>query len=780
LDEQSKPTRAEAEILRANGLGEEVDLTTGTPSIDNPARAAKWDSGRTVRAGLLTELLTGARNPPEGPVRPLKLRGARILGQVNLESAVLGNRLIFEHCFFDQPINLKDADIPMVRLYGCHIPGLEATQLRTRGNLELGSLVCKGEVLLRGAHIGGELHMAGAKIINPGGFALAVDWATIGTNMVCQDGFSTRGQVSLNGARIGRWLLFDGASLGNPGDVALAASHLAIEQGMQCKDGFEVKGMMWLQGAHIGGPLDLSSARLANAGDVALHAGGISVGGEMSCEDGFLADGEIHLTGANIGGSLRLSGARLNNPGGLALSADYLQVGQQLICQHLAVTGEARIAGAHIVGQLQLDDARLDGSGGNALTADGITVDDAVFLCRGQFTGAVSMTGARFGEALDMRDAILCNPGGIALVGDRMAVAWDFSCQGLNAEGTVRIPYGSIGGTLYLEEATLADVQGTALAADQLTVQQSMRCDKLSAAGEIHMSGASVGGQLVFAGASLTNPGAATLTAEHLTVAHDILFRDGFKAEGAISLGAAQAGAIVEFNQVDLAGHGEPALNLFKLRADELRLFPAAGPDGSINLTDAQVRVFRDDPEACPAAILLDGFTYEVISAHADVRTRLRWLLRHQKRYEPQPYEQLVAAYRREGDERGARIVGIAKQRRRSTTSGPVGKLVSWILFATVGYGYRTWLAAVWLAVLIPLSSLMFSQIHMTAATSQPPVFNSLGYTLDLLLPVADFGLKNDWQPVGGYLYLTWLLRAIGWILTTAVVAATTGILKRD
>ena len=42
-----------------------------------------------------------------------------------------------------------------------------------------------------------------------------------------------------------------------------------------------------------------------------------------------------------------------------------------------------------------------------------------------------------------------------------------------------------------------------------------------------------------------------------------------------------------------------------------------------------------------------------------------------------------------------------------------------------------------------------------------------------MLVPFADLGLKNDWQPSDGYLYLAWLLRGIGWILTTAVVSGT-------
>jgi hypothetical protein len=82
--------------------------------------------------------------------------------------------------------------------------------------------------------------------------------------------------------------------------------------------------------------------------------------------------------------------------------------------------------------------------------------------------------------------------------------------------------------------------------------------------------------------------------------------------------------------------------------------------------------------------------------------------------------------------------------------------------------------------VLTLLSTIAFTRIHMTTAAPHPSAFSPLGYSLDLLLPIADLGQKNDWQPSGGYLYLARLLRALGWVLTTAVVAAVTGALKRD
>jgi hypothetical protein len=109
---------------------------------------------------------------------------------------------------------------------------------------------------------------------------------------------------------------------------------------------------------------------------------------------------------------------------------------------------------------------------------------------------------------------------------------------------------------------------------------------------------------------------------------------------------------------------------------------------------------------------------------------------------------------------------------------------LNWLWYATVGYGYRTWLAGIWLAALVALGDWIFTgayPAHMTATTSRPAPFHAAVYALDLLLPVVGLGEKSAWQPQGtALLYWSWALTGAGWILTTAVVAGMTGILKRD
>ena len=82
--------------------------------------------------------------------------------------------------------------------------------------------------------------------------------------------------------------------------------------------------------------------------------------------------------------------------------------------------------------------------------------------------------------------------------------------------------------------------------------------------------------------------------------------------------------------------------------------------------------------------------------------------------YLPQPYEQLIAVMRQMGYEDQVAKVGIAKQKdlRKRGDLGWWGWIRSWFLYLAVDYGYRAWLAFIWLLVLVVLGSCVFSRAH--------------------------------------------------------------------
>jgi disulfide bond formation protein DsbB len=106
----------------------------------------------------------------------------------------------------------------------------------------------------------------------------------------------------------------------------------------------------------------------------------------------------------------------------------------------------------------------------------------------------------------------------------------------------------------------------------------------------------------------------------------------------------------------------------------------------------------------------------------------------------------------------------------------------------TVGYGYQTWKAGWCLLVLVGLGWGIFHfahnpyPAHLLAAKppSERPWFHAGLYALDLLLPFADLGYQSSWIAGGWarWLFLGWNLA--GWVLITAVLAALSGLIKRD
>lgn len=65
------------------------------------------------------------------------------------------------------------------------------------------------------------------------------------------------------------------------------------------------------------------------------------------------------------------------------------------------------------------------------------------------------------------------------------------------------------------------------------------------------------------------------------------------------------------------------------------------------------------------------------------------------------------------------------------------------------------------------------------ALTAGAPPFHAFVYTLDLLLPVADLGLKHAYSPAGPALWFSYLLVAAGWVLVTTATAAVARVLSR-
>ena len=801
-------TELEFRLRVAISAGEWLDLTRA-PDKDVPAEL------------LHTVLVEEA---PSAQLRSVKLNGARIVGLLDLAAATLGCQLHLTRCEFSQAIALTEARAPTIRIQACTLTSLTAEQLETRGDLDLRASMITDGVRLLGAQIGGRLLFCGATLTGLDSPALSADGLRVDGSMFCRalDGrpFTANGEIRIPGAHVGE-LDFDGAELSNPGGRALDAERLRVEGNMFCRAldarPFTANGEIRLLGAHVGG-LEFDGAELNNPGGRALNAERLRVEGNMFCRAldarPFTANGEIRLLGAHVGG-LEFDGAELNNPGGQALQADGLRVEGNMFCRVLdarpfTANGEIRLPAAH-VGGLLFDGAELSNPGGRALQADGLRVDRGL-LCRvldgRPFTanGEIRLLGAHVGW-LDIDGAELSNPGGRALDAERLRVEGNMFCRALDARpftanGEIRLLGAHVGG-LEFDGAELNNPGGRALDAERLRVDGSMFCRgfhgrPFTANGEIRIAVAHIGVELDFNDARLTNEFGPAVNAGGLQVETGVSCGNGFSANGTVNLVGARTrfllfpGAKLDAGK-ESGGGARVALALAAADVDMLGLNFADQPKGEVSLVMARMRVLaipRPGGEQEWPLFQLDGCTYQRLVPDVAVKHRLAWLPRGRDAFRPQPYDQLVAAYRSAGHDAEARRVAIEKQRQRrqalpwSPWHWPT-RAWSVIFGATVAHGYRLWQAGIWLLVLVAVGAVLFGEVFhaderpredsdLVPAKSieQVPPFQPVVYTVDLLVPVISLGQRTAWNPVSGVAQWTALaLTLVGWVLTAAFVA---------
>jgi hypothetical protein len=320
-----------------------------------------------------------------------------------------------------------------------------------------------------------------------------------------------------------------------------------------------------------------------------------------------------------------------------------------------------------------------------------------------------------------------------------------------------------------------------ALVAGGLSVDGDMFCRHgFAAHGQIWLVGARVGRQLIFDGAALNNENRIALFADRLNVGQNMFCREA-AVMGAVQLRAANVNGQLAFDRARLRAALDltdaKVLGGLWLRFDE-------APTGEVVLERAEVGAVHDDEKTWPSELSLRGFTYGFLEP-SDAKSRLRWVKRDPKRYAPQPYEQLVACYRRAGDEQQAREVAIEKQRRRRAELSNPAKAWSFFLGGTVGHGYRPGFLALWLLALIGVGWVGFARAYpqdfkKAEGTGGVPEFQPLLYTLDSVLPVLSLDQRETWIAEGLAQYGALLLTLAGFVLATVGLAALTGIMKKD
>ena len=542
-----------------------------------------------------------------------------------------------------------------------------------------------------------------------------------------------------------------------------------------------------IRDARISHSVALSGSRIAGDGRQALDGDGLKAGGSLQLgqlpsapdalqdtDEGlqpmaksgqpadagsFRASGEVRLIGACIAGQLNCAGGQFNNPTGTALTADSAEIGGHV---HLGIppgsarkfhsTGHVSLLAARIGGQLNCTGGRFESTCGEALKADGAVIRGSINLSAGfHATGAVWLAGTRIGTLLNCAGGRFENPEKKALVAD-------------SAE---------IGGSVFLHYG-------------------------FRACGQVWLLGARITGQLNCSGGWFDNRKGIALAAENAEIGGGVLLRDGFRAIGEIKLSGARIGGQISCSGGQFENPQATILNLQEVHAHSLWLRDLSiQAPGMVDLLGANVSLLADDPKGLTSqggTLHLDGFMYERIAPDSphDVSIRLHWLESQPPGYTPQPFDQLAAVFRSNGQDHEATQVLIAKRRkRRGTLPNRWHKGWDRFLDCSVRYGWQAWRPLVLgVGVFLVALALVFGAGRagvVTSLTDPPSPYDWFIHTLDVFLPIVDLGVESRWvinaDSGGGALavvWFLWILKLVGWGTITLALAAVTRIVQRE
>ncbi|MGH3625455.1 MAG: oxidoreductase, partial [Sciscionella sp.] len=689
------------------------------------------------------------RRPTTPPV--VQIADRYLTGLLDLRAQEFPYLLEFVRCRFERPPDIRQAKLAGCEFDRCWLPGLEARNLRSDNDIALRhSTVHGGRVDLTDADINGTLTLSGSTLYNPSGRALHGNRLVLAGALLATD-MNVTGEIRIPGLRAGGNVNFRGAALDSPTGFALNANGIQVAGNLLCgtepnsERRFTSNGALFLTNARIESDLVLRGAQLRQDNppaaltpqedpsfDMAATLVGdrLHVEGNVMLDQGLESTGTLRLMNGHIGGSLWLNRATVNVSGGhefpftrRALHFDGTRIDGDLEAWRSEMVGQLRLVDVTVRGSMLLDEAKLHSPSADVVHARRLTVGGNLDCRSGQIAGSFLLQGATIGANLDLRSSRLVEPGRYS------------------RDGRAK----------------------PSLDARAITIGRDLTCaagrDAFSAHGEIRMYRASVGRQANFAGAELGSDLADTALNAYGANIQDLLVRFGRAPRGRISLRHAYCAALT-----DSAAFWEAT--------------------GGVDLED-----FRYDALAEPVPLWDDK----------QVIRRLTWLRQAMsQQYSPGPYDQLAAMFRATGSDEHASTVLIRKQRHRYEALAD-GYRVLWpgvwlwslVQRLMVGYGYRPTRALVWLLLLLVFGTLWFGLLpddcalhHANNANlvvsdgrcalssdDKEVVWNPFLYTLDLLVPIVDFGNKNRWHMAGADQWISATIIAMGWILASTVSA---------
>lgn len=488
----------------------------------------------------------------------------------------------------------------------------------------------------------------------------------------------------------------------------------------------------------------------------------------------------------------------LKRAGGLHLSGACVQ--DELDLRYLRVPFPVTFENCTFSKMIMLEHAqcsvlRFTGSKLTGISGDRLIVDKECSLDRGfESSQPVSLMGAKIRGQLICREAKFMSPGDAAALNLNHAHIESglFLNKRFESHGTVNLVSTHVDGQVNCEGGRFVSRNGVAINASQARFTGGLRLRSTDTnptilTGSCRLTGARIEQQCTFSGTQIeVESPTVAIDANHASFKGSVLVRST-KTSGDISFRHARVAETFELS----VPHAD-----------------APETTQSCSLEFARLSVLRIELEHRTSFDLnLNGCTYEQVARLAkpiilDDVLRLLAASNTARAFDSQPYTQLARVLAMHGRDSDSRRVLIARERARTRyaidlqNSPGIRLLRRYILDPLIGYGYDPRGTGYASLLTILISALIISLPHPSPyLPTDEPVLIPLYYAFDIFIPGIDLGYADRWDlPLTGesrietrfgslpanpiLLVVEALLTILGWLLTTVMVAALTGVLR--
>ena len=225
-------------------------------------RQVEYWYGEEVRAEVVAALALGAVAGTPGRIAGVRIRGARVVGELDLRHGTIDVPLTMLNCTFTDSVRLEESITKSIDLTGSHLTRLNATGAQIRGSFKLNRV----------------------EITDGGEDAALLQLLTVETDLRCTQ-LRCSGRITLINTRVGSALVLNSAELRYPGDVAINLGGMTVGSSLYFSNG-TIEGhlrMPGLYGRRLAQPDRLRTQPPADRGHFAhqsITGDSISAGGD--------------------------------------------------------------------------------------------------------------------------------------------------------------------------------------------------------------------------------------------------------------------------------------------------------------------------------------------------------------------------------------------------------------------------------------------------------------------------------------------------------------------